>query len=195
MRRLIAIATLGVALIAACTGSIGVSTPPSTEPTSPPSASVTTSPPPTPAASEASEQAHPLVGEWMGEHRCEQIVEVLTAAGFEATILDNIVGNGLLPGVSSVDQVADPTDPCADAIVVPHSHAFTADGQFASYDGSHQRVDNGTLTIVDDDTFFIDRVSFTYHVDGDSLTMTPDEPTQWSTMVALPGLVWRRVAD
>ena len=46
---------------------------------------------------------------------------------------------------------------------------------------------------VDDDTFFIDRVSFTYAIDGDSLTLTPDEATQWSTMVALPGLVWRRV--
>ena len=186
-------AILGVGLVTACAGAI--SSPAAVEPTPAPSvlASVEASLAPTPVPSEAAEPAHPLIGEWMGEHRCEHIVEALTAAGFETTILDNIVGNGLLPGVSSVDQVADPTDPCAGAIVVPHSHAFTADGQFASYDGSHQRVDNGLLTIVDEDTFFIDRVSFTYEIDGDSLTLTPDESTQWSTMVALPGLVWRRV--
>lgn len=195
MSRVLLVTIVGIGMVAACSG--GISAPASARPTPAPSvpASVEITLAPTQAPSEAAEPAHPLIGEWMGEHRCEQIVEVLTAANLETAILENIVGNGLLPGVSSIGQIADPTDPCAGAIVVPHSHAFTADGQFASYDGSHQRVDNGTFTIVDDDTFFIDRTPFTYQVDGDSLTLTPDEPTQWSTMVALPGLVWRRVAE
>ena len=195
MPRLTLIASLAVALVAACAGSNGVSTIPSVEPTAAPSATTQPTPPSTPAASASPQADHPLIGEWMGEHRCEHIVEILTTAKLETAILENIVGNGLLPGVSSVDQIADPTDPCAGAIVVPHSHAFTNDGLFASYDGSHRRVDDGVLTIVDEDTFLINQVPFTYEIDGDSLTMTPDDPTQWATMVAMPGLVWRRVSD
>ena len=101
----------------------------------------------------------------------------------------------MLSGVAGVDQIADPDDPCEGAIVVPHSHEFTADGRFASYDGSHQQVDDGAFTIVDEDTFAIDRTTFTYVVEGDELTIKADEPTQWSTMVALPGLVWERVEE
>jgi hypothetical protein len=190
---------MGIALSMVATACSGVAAPsattaapptsPSTAPTAAPS--VASAPTTAPSAS----PAHPLVGEWLGEHRCEHIVEALTAAGLEETILDNIVGNGLLPGVASVDQIADPGDPCADAIVVPHSHEFTADGRFASYDGSHQQVDSGAFTIVDEDTFAIDRTFFTYVVEGDELTFEADAPTQWSTMVALPGLVWERVGD
>ena len=195
MPRLTMTAILAVTLVAACSGSTGMSTIPSVEPTAAPTATTQPTPPSTPAASASPQADHPLIGEWMGEHRCERIVEILTAAKLENAILENIVGNGLLPGVSSVDQIADPTDPCAGAIVVPHSHAFTSDGLFASYDGSHQRVDDGVLAIVDEDTFLINQVPFTYEIDGDSLTITPDDPTQWATMVAMPGLVWRRVPD
>ncbi len=158
---------------------------------------------PVPSAAPASASAAaaiPLVGEWLGEHRCEQIVEILTAADLPEQIPEAIVGNGLLPGVTSPAAIPDPADPCAGTIVVPHSHLFAADGTFASFDGQHQQVDDGTWTLVDEDTFQIGETRFTFVVDADDLTLEPDpsavgtDDYGWATMVSLPGQVWHRVA-
>jgi hypothetical protein len=36
---------------------------------------------------------------------------VLTEAGLEQWILETVAGNGLVPGVTNADQIADPANP------------------------------------------------------------------------------------
>jgi hypothetical protein len=136
---------------------------------------------------------------WQGVHDCEGIAEALGAAGFdEAVIVENIVGNGLLPGVESPDEVADVTTACEEATPLEHSHEFTAAGQFFSYDQDGEEVDFGTYELVDEDTLSIgapDRpgVEFDFTIEGDHLTLTPQLTSgclefecQWAVMVAMP---------
>jgi hypothetical protein len=79
--------------------------------------------------------ASPLVGEWRRTRRCEEVLEILTKAGFKKQVaLSTIAEEGFLPGVSSADQIADPKQPCKGAVPDGHSHFFTADGQFGSKD-------------------------------------------------------------
>jgi hypothetical protein len=75
------------------------------------------------------------VGEWRRTQTCEEVLGILTRAGFnKQVVLENIAGNGFLPGVSSLDQIADPEHPCQGAVPQARSHFFTADGQFGSKD-------------------------------------------------------------
>jgi hypothetical protein len=140
-----------------------------------------------------------IVGVWRGVHECEGIAEALATAGFdEAVIVETIVGNGLLPGVGSPDEVADVATACEEATPLEHSHEFTADGQFFSYDHDGEEVDFGTYEVVDDDTMVIgapDRpdVEFDFTIEGDHLTLVPQLPAgclefkcQWAVMVAMP---------
>ncbi len=118
--------------------------------------------------------------------------------------IENVVGNGLVPGVESPDEV-DPADPCADAVAIDHSHVFTADGRFSSLDGEGEEVDFGTWEAVDADTIIIgapDRadVTFDYVVDGGRLTLEPELEEgcsefecQWAVMVAMPWSDMERV--
>jgi hypothetical protein len=67
--------------------------------------------------------ASPLVGEWRRIQTCEEVLEILTKAGFNKQVaLENIAGNGFLSGVSSPDQIADPKHPCKGAVPQAHSH-------------------------------------------------------------------------
>ncbi|HEX7196763.1 MAG TPA: hypothetical protein VF364_08015 [Candidatus Limnocylindria bacterium] len=140
-----------------------------------------------------------IVGVWEGEHECEGIADALAEAGFEETVvIENIVGNGLLPGVESPDEVTDVTQPCRDATTLEHSHEFTADGEFFSYDQDGEEVDFGNYELVDEDTLVIgapDRpdVTFDFTIEGDHLTLEPQLPAgclefecQWAVMVAMP---------
>ena len=189
----------GVALLAtACASPDAAPVPllPSPSPMRSPSASVV-------AASPSGGPVLSLVGEWKGEARCELIVDALRAAGFESSILDNIVGNGLLPGVTSVDQVGDARHPCRSAVVRQHSYFFTADGRFGSYDWNHRQVDEGTYRIVDADTVTIGDATFDFRIVGEAMTLSADIPPEcsgpclptyeWATMVALPGTTFQRV--
>ena len=89
-------------------------------------ASATSAAPATTAAAVASA----LVGEWRRTQTCEEVLELLTKAGFNKQVaLENIAGNGFLPGVSYPDQIADPKHPCKGAVPQAHSHFFTADGK------------------------------------------------------------------
>jgi hypothetical protein len=191
--------SFGVALLAtACASPDAAPVPllPSPSPMSSPSASVA-------AASPSGRPVSSLVGEWKGEARCELIVDALRAAGFENSIVDNIVSNGLLPGVTSVDQVGDARHLCRSAVVREHSHFFTADGSFGSYDWNHRQVDDGTYRIVDADTVTIGEASFDYRIVGETMTLSANIPAdcsaaclptyEWATMVALPGTTFQRV--
>jgi hypothetical protein len=98
-------------LAAACGGADGKSG----------TASATSAAPTTTGAAAA--VASPLVGEWRRTQTCEEVLGILTKAGFnKQVVLENIAGNGFLPGVSSPDQIADPEHPCQGAVPQAHSH-------------------------------------------------------------------------
>jgi hypothetical protein len=181
-------------LAAACGGADGKSG----------TASATSAAPTTTGAAAA--VASPLVGEWRRTQTCEEVLGILTKAGFnKQVVLENIAGNGFLPGVSSPDQIADPEHPCQGAVPQAHSHFFTADGQFGSKDQQGDQVDDGTYKLVDDRTFVVSKefpdVTFHYQVTGDTIRFDPVMPScapgcfeaMWSVMVAFPGETWERV--
>jgi hypothetical protein len=165
-------------------------------------ASATSAAPATTAAAAGA----PLVGEWRRTHKCEEVVDILKKAGFnEQVALENIAGNGFLPGVSSASEIADVKQPCRGAVPLLHSHFFTADGKFGSKDQNGQQVDDGTYKIVDDRTFVISGgsdVTFHYRINGDTIRFDPVVPScapscdeaSWSVMVAFPGKTWERVS-
>jgi hypothetical protein len=117
-------------------------------------------------------------------------------------VLETVAGNGLIPGISSPEQL-DPADPCADAVAVEHSHVFGADGEFQSLDADGNQVDFGVWEPVDADTISIgdDAVLFDYAIDGDTLTLEPqiedgclEFTCHWATMVAMSWSGMTRVA-
>ena len=134
-----------------------------------------------------------IVGVWRGEHECAGIASALADAGFDdEVVIENLVGNGL---VQSADSVA---AACEEATILEHSHEFTADGQFFSYDQDGNEVDFGTYEMLDDDTLVIgapDRadVTFDFAIEGDHLTLEPQLEAGclefeciWAVMVAMP---------
>src|SRR5688572_19103877 len=73
----------------------------------PPSATPSATAAATPSATAAATPAA-IVGVWRGEHQCEGIAQALQDAGFDETvIIENIVGNGLLRAVDSLDDIAE----------------------------------------------------------------------------------------
>ena len=144
-----------------------------------------------------------IVGVWRGEHECVGIADALAEAGFdESAIVETIVGNGLVPGAESPSDVATVTEACEQATTLEHSHEFTADGQFFSYDQDGNEVDFGTYRMVDDDTVAIGdaSVEFDFTIEGDHLTLEPqtepgclDFTCQWALMVAMPWSGMERV--
>ncbi len=113
-----------------------------------------------------------LVGKWIGVRDCGLIVEALRAGGFEeSVVIEAVVGNALVPGATSVSDLADPADPCADAVPREHGHFFTADGGFGSTDHNGQQVDDGTYTVADDSTVTINGTEFGYTISGQTLTL------------------------
>jgi hypothetical protein len=123
-----------------------------------------------------------LVGTWERVTRCKELVHALEKAGLEEFVLDNVVGNGFLPGVTSPDQIADPKHPCKGAVPRVHAHFFTADGQFGSLDFTGQQVDAGIYTIIEPGTVVIDNGDFraTFHYrftdHGDTIRLYPIAP-------------------
>jgi hypothetical protein len=167
-------------------------------------ASSTTPAAPEEASAAAAAMTSPIVGVWRGEHKCEGIAGALADAGFsQSVIIETVVGNELLPGLP--DDISDVTALCEDAAVLEHSHEFTADGQFFSYNQDGEEVDFGTYELVDDDTISIgapDRkgVTFDFAIEGDQLTLEPQLEEgclafecQWAVMVAMPWSGMKRV--
>ena len=184
-------------VVAACSSAT-----PTAEPTvSTPSPVAAASPKPT--ARPSPTPPPELVGTWIGFHNCQRIIDVMTSAGMPEQGLLNVADSGTVPGVSTVDQIADPENPCVGAVDVEHSHFFTASGEFGSRDANGQRVDDGRWEIVDADTFAINGVPFDFKVDGDELRMEAVDvgtcpvngawcEEAWKLMVAMPGMAWTR---
>ena len=145
-----------------------------------------------------------LVGEWQRETTCEELAGALRQAGMDWAVLDNVVGNGFLPGVTNIDQVADEANPCEGAVPRLHSHFFTETGEFGSKDWTGQQVDAGAYEVVDENTVTIGdlAVAFDFAIVGDALTLEPAIPecapercfeAVWAVAVAYPGQPWQRV--
>lgn len=158
--------------------------------------------------SEGEEAVADLVGEWLRVTRCDELVQALDRAGLEQFAAENVVGNGFIPDVTSVEQLADPDRPCQGSAPREHSHFFTEDGLFGSRDWTGQQVDDGTYEIVGDGTVVISKefpdVTFHYEIDGDTITFDPVIPdcadqgcfeAQWAVAVAYPGETWQRVSE
>lgn len=144
-----------------------------------------------------------LVGEWQRFQECQELVDALTAAGLESAVLESIAGDGWIPGVSSPEQIQDPTQPCLGAVGRIHSHFFTADGEFGSRDANGRQVDDGHYQIIDEGTMVIGTVTFHYTItNNDTIAFEPVIPdcaptcfeAQWSVAVAYPGYTWTRVS-
>ena len=68
------------------------------------------------------------------------------------------------------DVEADLENLCADARPAEeHSHFFTPDGQFGSYDAAGEQVDGGDYAVVDSDTLSFRSHSTEFGYDGDIL--------------------------
>src|SRR5688572_9348435 len=144
----------------------------------------------------AEDDASPLVGSWVGVHDCDAIVDALRTAGVdESVVLENVVGNGLVPDATTPADLGDPAKPCADAVPREHGHFFTKFGGFGSTDFNGAKVDDGRYEIIDKDTLSINGTEFGYSIEGDELTLEPPAVTtdcsdfecQWSILVAMPG--------
>jgi hypothetical protein len=184
-------------VVAACSSTAPSATPTALTPTA------TTSRSPSPTARPTPTPQPALVGTWIGFHNCQRIIDVMTSAGMPEQGLLNVADSGTVPGVSTVDQIADPKNPCIGAVDVEHSHFFTASGEFGSRDANGQRVDDGRWAIVDADTFEINGTPFDFKLDGDELRMEPVDvgtcpvngewcEEAWKLMVAMPGMAWTR---
>ena len=168
-----------------------------------PSASTPSARSDSPPSTAASADAQSLVGEWVGVHDCERIVTLLRDAGHDEFIAEQVFE--LVPGLGSPEDLEGRADICEGAEQHEHSHFFTADGMFGSRDHRGQQVDEGTYELVGDDVVVINRETFHYRIDGDSLYLTPDpvdtsdctsrmcrfEPV-WVLTVAMPGMPWER---
>jgi hypothetical protein len=149
--------------------------------------------------------AEPLVGEWRRTTICAELVQALERAGLQKLAVEAVAGNGFVPGVTTLEQLADPARPCEGAVPRKHSHFFTEDGRFGSRDWSGEQVDDGTYEVIDDRTFVISKefpdVTFHYRIHGDTITFDPVIPDgcstfrcMWSVSVAYPGKMWTRVS-
>lgn len=109
--------------------------------------------------------ALPLFGVWSRTQDCEGMAAAFEEAGIAESHADWIVGNWVGEGAE-----ADPEDLCADARrAEAHSHFFTAEGGFGSYDANGDQVDGGDYAIVDDDTLSFASHSTEFGYSGDIL--------------------------
>jgi hypothetical protein len=204
MRRLMLLGSL-VTAVAAAGCAAGPSIPPTPTASATPASASATPASASAATASASAATAAIVGEWIGVHDCARIVAMMREAGLDEFALEQVYGNGLVPGVTTEAGLKDPAQPCDGAVERQHSHFFTADGAFGSKDFNGQQVDDGRYTLEGDDVVVINGFRFQYQVDGDSLKLEP-EPVDtstcttkmcrfgaaWVLMVALPGTTWTR---
>ena len=88
-------------------------------------------------------------------------------AGLAESQSDWIVGNWV---GDPAEVEVDPVNLCADARPAEeHSHFFTVDGQFGSYDAGGEQVDNGDYAVLDVGTLSFASHSAEFGYDGDIL--------------------------
>jgi hypothetical protein len=176
--------------------------------TAEPGAESTNAPAPTETSEAGSSPASTIVGSWQRVTTCEERVAALGDAGLGEFAAEHAAGEGWIPGVSSPEQIKDPTHPCEGAIPLTHGHFFTEDGLFGSSDDQSDQVDDGTYRVIDEQTIVVEKefgdVTFHYQVQDDgTLLLEPVLPkcrkdgcfaAQWAVAVAYPGLPWEPTA-
>ena len=187
LNRAIASAAFAAAVLAV--GGCGSSDEPSGSATSTPSSRASE---PTPS---------PLVGEWRRVNSCEAFLRAFADAGLEDLAAEWLVGGGYFQRRRDIDEGR----PCHGATEVEHSHFFTADGRFGSYDQHGDEVDHGDYTSLDDTTLtfpthakeFSGDITVRYRVQEDTLdveVVAPDPctggcrpATAWAISAFYPG--------
>ena len=145
-----------------------------------------------------------FVGTWRRVTTCAEFVGALKKAGMQKWATEFVAGNSFIPGVTSGNQISDPTNPCKGAVPRKHSHFFTKSGEFGSLDWRGQRVDDGRYQVIDRRTFAISKefpkVMFHYSISGPSIKFAPVVPRgcptfrcAWAISMAYPGRAWQRV--
>ncbi|MEP7040174.1 MAG: hypothetical protein ABI864_01225 [Chloroflexota bacterium] len=160
-----------------------------------------------PASSASPTPVSPLVGQWMLDRTCADIVEALTVAN-QTDLIPKVVSEHLYgPDTNTLPADFDPANPCANARpATEHSHTFWADGTFNSWDQNGSQVDDGTYSLVDDRTFTMGLATFHFAATADTImfdVVIPEEcSTQqciddlgWAFSVAYPGQTWTRVTS
>jgi hypothetical protein len=155
-----------------------------------------------PSVAQPSTQAHPLVGEWAQDLRCEEMVASLLDADQELLLKDAVWGSFFWPEPGTIEEFRfRASDPCRGAEPRPHSHFFTVDGSFGSLDENGEQVDDGDYQLQGESKVVINGSTFRYEIKGDSLTLDPVLPTcsdcfeaMWMIAVASPARAWERVA-
>jgi hypothetical protein len=197
--------TLLVTSIAIILAACGVSTPSLAieQPTATQPPTATAIPPantlesiPTTSATEA--PVSPLVGTWQRVNSCASLVQAFKEAGLIDLAPEWLVGGYF----TRLDQI-DNTDLCKGATEVVHSHFFTANGGFGSYDETGRQVDDGSYRIVDDRTIIFPSSNVTVHlsIEGNTVmfeVVVPDpcvgscrDNTAWALSAFYPGLFER----
>jgi hypothetical protein len=102
---------------------------------------------------------------------CVELAAALGKAGLQKWVLEQVAGNGFIPGVRTPDQVADRTNPCKGAVPRKHSHFFTRSGAFGSLDWRGQPVEDGTYRLGSNGTAVtifkeFPKVTFKYRIVG-----------------------------
>jgi hypothetical protein len=125
--------------------------------------------------------ANELVGEWVAQNRCADLVRALREAGLDAYIGRMVTGQYR---DETPRRIAKDKHPCRGATSFEHSHAFKSDGGFASYDDTGQQVDHGTYQ-TSGDRLTVSRppfdVTVRYRIAGDQATIELDAPPNCQT--------------
>jgi hypothetical protein len=160
LHRTTAYLTATALLLAGCTGTVGTSA--SASDTSD-AASASQ-----PTATESYDGgAADLAGTWTRTQDCETMLAAFEEAGLIPSQAIWITGNWV---GDPPDVDADLGDLCADARPAEeHSHYFTADGEFGSYDADGEQVDSGDYAVVDADTISFPSHSTEFGYEGDIL--------------------------
>ena len=102
---------------------------------------------------QATHRTSSLVGYWQKTNTCAELLQALKKAGLVQYAPQAIGGSGLIHGPMN-QPPPDPTHPCAKATAPKkHSHLFSADGRFASFDEHGMQVDDNTYTLKNSRTF------------------------------------------
>lgn len=134
-----------------------------------PAASTAATSPSVDSSIQPSGGAAQLVGTWTRTQDCETMLAAFEGAGLAESHAVWIIGNWV---GDHADVQADLEDLCADARVAEeHSHFFTDDGQFGSYDAAGEQVDDGDYAVVDSDTLSFPSHSTEFRYGGDILVV------------------------
>ena len=120
---------------------------------------------PSQSSAAPSAPAPALIGTWTRSQDCEGQLAAFDEAGLIPSYADWVTGNW----VGDPAQVdVDPDDLCAGARPAEeHSHFFTEDGAFGSYDAAGEQVDEGDFAVVDTDTLSFPSHSAEFGYDGE----------------------------